>query len=86
MEVNNDFGDDDGNFAMPIADDQSALGRQTNVSTFNYAQDSTPAFLKGVPSDLVQKQGREATLGSNVVAFSSKGRLGTGFSTKSELI
>ena len=43
-EVANDFGDDNNNaVAMPANEDDQS------VSTFNYAQDSAPAFLKGVP-------------------------------------
>ena len=78
-EVNVDFGDDNvgDEFAVPVGldsdripDSASARDRQT-VSTFNYANDKRPEFLKGIPEDLPEKQGREATLGSAVVSLSS---------------
>ena len=66
-EVANDFGDDNNNaVAMPANEDDQS------VSTFNYAQDSAPAFLKGVPQEVPVKQGREATLGSAVVTLNSQ--------------
>ena len=65
-EVANDFGEDNNVVAVPANDDDQS------VSTFNYAQDSAPAFLKGVPQEVPLKQGREATLGSAVVTLNSQ--------------
>lgn len=52
-EINNDFGDDDGNFAIPLDKESDApgSGRQTSINTFAFP-DNRPEFLKGVPSDL----------------------------------
>lgn len=52
-EINNDFGDEDGNFAIPIDKESDApgSGRQTSINTFAFP-DNRPEFLKGVPSDL----------------------------------
>lgn len=84
-EVDNDFIDENNDVAVPIADDQTEVGRNTQVSTFNYAGEP-PAFLRGLPSDVPLTKGQGSKLDSAVVSLSSKQKNRAQPSVKSELI